>query len=176
MVASHWPTLHAQDSNNILGLPAVPQNSPAAGTLGKAPAASTEPGEPSEGEIKSMLSGSMGMASSYQNGQITVRVTTAKAFAGDKTRKQILQAAKLVQRDVGDACGKLCKPAPMPAPKFQPDNTLVFDLVIQGYAGLLSSADMVNLVSGKSVSPAVAPAPVAAPVAARAPARPGAAP
>ena len=112
-----------------------------------------------------MLSGSMGLASSYQNGLITVRVTTGKAFKGDNIRKQILQAARLVQRDVSGACGKLCKPAAMLAPRFQPDNTLTFDIVIQGYAGLLSTTDMVNLVSGKSISPAAAPAPAAVPAA-----------
>ena len=155
--------LRAQDANNILGLPAVPQNPAANTSAAKNPAVPSAPGEPSDGELKSMLSGSLGLASSYQNGQITVRVTTAKTFTGDKTRKQILQAARLVQRDVSSACGKLCKPAAMPAPRFQPDKTLTFDIVIQGYAGLLSSTDMVNLVSGKSVSPAVAPSPVKPP-------------
>ena len=155
------PAIHAQDANNILGLPAVPQARAADGTFIKSPVTPTGPVEASEGEIKAMLSGSMALASLYQNGQITVRVTTGKAFTGDKTRRQILQAARLVQRDVVVPCGKLCKPAAMPAPKFLPDNTLTFDIVIQGYAGLLSTTDMINLVSGKSISPATGPAPVA---------------
>ena len=155
------PAIHAQDANNILGLPAVPQARAADGSFIKSPVAPTGPLEPSEGEIKSMLSGSMVLASVYQNGQITVRVTTSKAFTGDKTRRQILQAARLVQRDVAGPCGKLCKPAAMPAPKFLPNNTLTFDIVIQGYSGLLSTTDMVNLVSGNSISPATGPAPVA---------------
>ena len=157
--------LYAQDANNILGLPAVPQGPATNNSSKKLPVLPNAPSEPSEGEIKSMLSGSMGLASSYQNGLITVRVTTGKAYKGDNIRKQILQAARLVQRDVGGACGKLCKPAAMLAPRFQPDNTLTFDIVIQGYAGLLSTTDMVNLVSGKSISPAAAPAPAAVPAA-----------
>ena len=39
----------------------------------------------------------------------------------------------------------------MPKPTFQPDNTLSFDVVVSGYQGAMSSADMVNLVSGKRV-------------------------
>ena len=171
LTVSCLPTLHAQDSNNILGLPAVPQGPAGSNSTTKTPAAPGGLVEPSDGEIKSMLSGSMGMASSYLNDQITVRVTTAKTFTGDKTRRQILQAARLVQRDVAGACGKLCKAALMPAPRFQADNTLTFDIVIQGYAGLLSTTDMVNLVSGNSISPAQAPAPAPARVPA-APAKP----
>ena len=172
LTVSCLPTLHAQDSNNILGLPAVPQGPAGSNSTTKIPAAPGGLVEPSDGEIKSMLSGSMGMASSYLNDQITVRVTTAKTFTGDKTRRQILQAARLVQRDVAGACGKLCKAALMPAPRFQADNTLTFDIVIQGYAGLLSTTDMVNLVSGNSISPAQAPAPTPAPAAPAKPAKP----
>ena len=157
------PALHAQSSNNILGLPAVPQGPAGSSPATKTPAAPGAPIEPGDGEIKAMLSGSMSLASSYLKDHITVRVTTAKTFTGEKTRQQMLQAARLVQRDVGNACGKLCKPALMPAPRFQADNTLTFDIVIQGYAGLISTADMVNLVSGSSISPAVAPAPAPAP-------------
>ena len=172
LTVSCLPTLHAQDSNNILGLPAIPQGPAGSSSTNKTPAAPGGLVEPSDGEIKSMLSGSMGMASSYLNDQITIRVTTAKTFTGDKTRRQILQAARLVQRDVGGACGKLCKAALMPAPRFQADNTLTFDIVIQGYAGLLSTTDMVNLVSGNSISPAQAPAPTPAPAAPAKPAKP----
>ena len=156
--------LYAQDANNILGLPAVPQGPGANNSSKKPPILPNGLGEPSEGEIKSMLSGTLGLASSYQNGLVTVRVTTGKAYTGDKTRKQIVQAARLVQRDVSGACGKLCKPAAMPAPRFQPDNTLTFDIVIQGYAGLISTTDMVNLVSGKSISPPTAPVPAPTPI------------
>ena len=86
---------------------------------------------------------------------MTVRVTTEKTFVGDAQRAQAIQAAKLIQRDVGLACGNLCKPAPMPSPGIQPDNTLGFDIVVEGYKGSMSMPDMINLVSGKRVSAAV---------------------
>ena len=80
-----------------------------------------------------------------------MRVTSDKTFVGGVLRAQALQAACLVQRDARQACGKLCKPAPMPEPTLQPGNTLSFDVVVSGYQGAMSSAHMVNLVSGKRV-------------------------
>ena len=150
--------LHAQDSNNILGLPAVPQEPPAtplATTAAvKKPA---QPPKPSDADIKSALSGKLNLASFYPEGQIIVRVTTDKTFVGNAPRAQAIQAARLVQRDVRLACSKLCKPEVMPAPTLQPGNTLSFDIVISGYEGTMSTADMVNLVSGKRVGAAVKP-------------------
>jgi hypothetical protein len=146
--------LLAQDANNILGLPAVPQVPAATASTAKKPAA---PAKPTETEIKSVLSGNLRLASFYQEGLVTVRVASDKTFVGDAARSQALQAARLVQRDVRMACGKLCKPAPMPAPTLQSDNTLTFDIVVSGYEGVMSTADMVNLVSGKRVGPAAKP-------------------
>ena len=80
-----------------------------------------------------------------------MRVTTDKTFVGGVRRAQALQAARLVQRDARQACSKLCKPTPMPARTLQPDNTLRFDLVVSGYQDAMSSANMVNPVSGKRV-------------------------
>ena len=157
-LVGHTALLHAQDSNNILGLPAVPQGPPAAGTsaasAAKSPAA---PAKPSDAEIKSVLSGNLKLASFYPEGQIIVRVTSEKTFIGKAQRAQAIQAARLVQRDARIACGKLCKPESMPVPTLQPDNTLSFDIVVSGYEGIMSTADMVNLVSGKRVGAAVKP-------------------
>ncbi len=150
--------LCAQDSNNILGLPAVPQGPPAAATSAASSAKKpVVPAKPSDADIKSILSGNLRLASFYPEGQIIVRVATDKTFVGDAQRAQALQAARLVQRDARLACGKLCKPEPMPVPTLQPDNTLSFDIVISGYEGVMSSADMVNLVSGKRVGAAAKP-------------------
>lgn len=154
MLVGNTALLHAQDSNNVLGLPAVPQGPAAAASTAQKPAT---PVKPSEAEIKSVLSGNLRLASFYPEGLIIVRVATDKTFVGDALRAQALQAARLVQRDARLACGKLCKPAPMPAPTLQPDNTLSFDVVVSGYEGAMSSADMVNLVSGKRVGPAAKP-------------------
>ena len=146
--------LYAQDANNILGLPAVPQGPAAGASAAKKPAV---PVKPSDADIKSALSGNLKLASFYPEGLIIVRVATDKTFVGDALRGQALQAARLVQRDARWACGKLCKPAPMPAPTLLPDNTLSFDVVVSGYEGVMSSADMVNLVSGKRVGASAKP-------------------
>lgn len=158
MLMGHAALLHAQDSNNILGLPAVPQG-PASSAASPAATAkkAAVPVKPSDADIKSVLSGNLKLASFYPEGQIIVRVATDKTFVGNAQRAQAIQAARLVQRDARLACGKLCKPQPMPAPTLQPDDTLTFDIVISGYGGTMSTPDMINLVSGKRVSAAVKP-------------------
>ena len=156
LLFSHPPTLHAQDANNILGLPAVPQV-PAAAAPASAAKKPALPAKPSDADIKMVLSGNLKLGSYYQEGLITLRVITDRTFVGGELRAQALQAARLVQRDTRLACGKLCKPARMPAPALLPDNTLSFDIVISGYEGVISTADMVNMVSGKPVGPAVKP-------------------
>ena len=154
LLLGHTALLHAQDANNILGLPAVPQGPAAAASTAKKPAV---PVKPSDADIKSALSGNLKLASFYPEGLIIVRVATDKTFVGDVLRAQAMQAARLVQRDARQACGKLCKPAPMPAPTLQPDNTLSFDVVVSGYEGVMSTADMVNLVSGKRIGASAKP-------------------
>lgn len=159
-------TAHAQSSNNILGLPAVPQQAQQPQTPGSSAVAlrpGNAPVQPTEAEIKSAISGNIKLASFYQEGLITVRIATDKTYVGTGPRAQALQAARLVQQGVRLSCGKLCKPAPMPAPTLLANNTLGFDLVLSGYAGVLSTADMVNLLSAKPISPGVKP--VVAPVA-----------
>ena len=159
----HAPPLHAQDANNILGLPAVPQRqaAPPTGTASgtQRPAAAARP---TDAQIKAVLSGKITAASTYQDGLITVRVKTEKTFVGNAERTQALQAARLIQRDVRLACSSLCKPAPMPPPAIQTDNTLGFDIIVEGYVGNMSTPDMINLVSGKRISAAVQAAPAAA--------------
>ena len=147
LLINHLPALHAQDADNILGLPAVPQGPALGASAAKNPAV---PLKPSEADIKSVLSGNLKLASFYQEGLVTLRVATDKTFVGEVARAQALQAAR-------QACGKLCKPAPMPAPTLQPDNTLSFDVVVSGYEGVMSTADMVNLVSGKRVGASAKP-------------------
>ena len=153
------PALHAQDANNVLGLPAVPQRAAAPPTAAASGARKAAPTQPTDAQIKSLLTGRITAASTYQDGRITVRVTTEKTFVGDVQRAQALQAAKLIQRDVRLACGNLCKPAPMPLPAIQADNTLSFDIVVVGYQGSMSTPNMINLISGKRVSAAASAAP-----------------
>ena len=180
-------TAHAQSSNNILGLPAVPQQlqqpqqmpqmpqAPGSGAVALRPV--NAPVQPTEADVKSAISGNIKLASFYQEGLITVRVVTDKTYVGSGPRAQALQAARLIQRDVRLSCGKLCRPAPMPVPTLLANNTLGFDLMLSGYAGILSTVDMVNLLSAKAISPGTKPvtAPVAPVAAAAAPAVPASA-
>ncbi len=159
---SHAPLLSAQDANNVLGLPAVPQRPATPAATGASGGQKAVSNTPTDAQIKSVLSGKITAASNYQNGLLRVHVTTEKTFVGDAARAQALQAARLIQRDARTACGKLCKPAPMPAPTIEADNTLSFDIVVQGYQGNMSTPDMINLVSGKRVGAAKQAEPVAA--------------
>ena len=165
LLFGYVPGLHAQNSNNVLGLPAVPQSTASGAKPGALPT------KPIDADAKAAISGNIKLASFYQEGLVTVRVGTDKTYLGSAPRAQALQAARLVQRDIRLSCGKLCKPGLMPAPTLLPDNTLSFDLVLSGYAGILSTADMVNLVSAKPISPGAkaVPAPVSASVAAPTP-------
>ena len=161
LALGYAPSLYAQDANNILGLPAVPQR-PAAPPAGAASAAKKAAfTKPTDAQIKAVLVGKITAASTYQDGLITVRVATEKTFVGGAQRTQALQAARLIQRDVRLACGNLCKPAVMPPPVIQADNTLSFDIVVKGYEGSMSTPDMINLVSGKRVGAAVRATPPA---------------
>jgi hypothetical protein len=158
LLVSQTGLLQAQDSNNILGLPAVPQGPAPTGSSATSSAAKpAAPAKPTDADIKSILSGQIKLASFYPEGAIIVRVATDKTFVGKAQRTQAIQAARLVQRDARLACGKLCKPAAMPAPTLQSDNTLSFDIVVSGYQGVMSTADMINLVSSKRVGPAAKP-------------------
>ena len=141
---------NAQDSNNVLGLPAVPQGATSAASGAKG---ATAPAKPLEIEDKSLISGPMELASFYRPGEVTVRVVTQKTFAGPELRAKALKAARLVQRDISLSCGKLCTPGLMPAPALLPDNRLTFNLVLTGYVGLISSPDMINLVTAQPISP-----------------------
>ena len=162
----------AQSSNNILGLPAVPQQPQGTGSVAVGSRTANTPVSPTEAEIKSAISGNIKLASFYQDGLVTVRVVTDKTYIGDEPRAHALKAARLVQQGVRLSCGKLCKPASMPAPMLLANNTLSFDLILSSYAGILSTADMVNLVSAKSIS--LGTRPVIAPVGSAAPAAPAA--
>ena len=167
---AHAQTPYGQDTGNVLGLapvpqsPAAPASSTAAAGNKTAVATQTNATKPTDAQIKSVLSGNITLASFYQQGLITVKGSTVKTFAGSALRAQALQAARLVQRDVKLACGKLCTPGPMPPPTLQEDNILRFDLVISGYEGKLSTVDMANLFNARPIGPGskVVPVPPAA--------------
>jgi hypothetical protein len=178
-------SVHAQ--SNVLGLPAVPQNpvQPAASAPGPAPAGSpataasgaakrkpaaaasaasaAQAGPPpqqiNDADAKAVLSGGVVMASSYVGKVATVRVTTNNTYRGEALRRQALNAARLVQRDLALSCAWQCKPAPMPPPKLLADDKLQFDMVIDNYPRVLSYDDMIAMLLGKPL--AVTPKPAA---------------
>jgi hypothetical protein len=125
--------------------------------------AKAAPGVPQESvndaEAKSVLSGGVTMASSYDGRLATVRVTTNNVYQGDVYRSQAIKAAKLVQRDLVTSCAWQCKPAPMPAPQILDSGKLQFVMAIDNYPRVLSYDDMITMLLGKPL--AVTPKPTA---------------
>jgi hypothetical protein len=117
-----------------------------------ASSAAGAPAAPTDNDIKSVLNGGVTMASSYTGTVATVKVVTNAVYKGDLLRSQALKAAKLVQRDVGLACGAQCKGVKMPAPLLQPSGKLEFDLSIDGLGRVLNQDDMVNLLLGRPLA------------------------
>jgi hypothetical protein len=184
---------------NILGLPAVPQTPiqsatpPTDGAAAKTskpgasgarasttvkPAAAAPQETVNDVEAKSVLSGGVTMASSYEGKVATVRVTTNNVYQGEVYRGQAIKAAKLVQRDLVTSCAWQCKPAPMPAPVILDSGKLQFVMAIDNYPRVLSYDDMITMLLGKplAVMPKAAVTATAAPATAAAAPRPTAAP
>jgi hypothetical protein len=128
-----------------------------------------------DAEAKSVLSGGVTMASSYEGKLATVRVTTNNVYQGNIYREQAIKAAKLVQRDLVTSCAWQCKPAPMPAPVILADGKLQFVMAIDNYPRVLSYDDMITMLLGKPLAVTPKSTATVAPPAAAAP-RPAAAP
>jgi hypothetical protein len=131
----------------------------AAASAASAARAAPPPQQINDAEAKAVLSGGVTMASSYLGKVATVRVTTNNTYPGEALRRQALNAARLVQRDLALSCAWQCKPAPMPAPKVLADDKLQFEMVIDNYPRILSYDDMIAMLLGKPL--AVAPKPAA---------------
>jgi hypothetical protein len=147
------------------GASAAAKNAKQGASAARAGASGAKPGValPQESvndvEDKSVLSGGVTMASSYEGKVATVRVTTNNVYQGDVYRSQALKAAKLVQRDLVTSCAWQCKPAPMPAPQILADGKLQFVMAIDNYPRVLSYDDMITMLLGKPL--AVTPKPAA---------------
>ena len=154
-----------------------------AGASGAKPGAALAQESVSDVEAKSVLSGGVTMASSYEGKLATVKVTTNNVYQGEAYRSQAIKAAKLVQRDLVTSCAWQCKPAPMPTPVILDGGKLQFVMAIDNYPRVLSYDDMITMLLGKplAVTPkpattATAAPPAASPVAAPRPAAAPAAP
>jgi hypothetical protein len=130
-----------------------------AGASGAKPSAALPQESVNDVEAKSVLSGGVTMASSYEGKLATVKVTTNNVYQGEVYRSQAIKAAKLVQRDLVTSCAWQCKPAPMPAPQILADGKLQFVMAIDNYPRVLSYDDMITMLLGKPL--AVTPKPAA---------------
>jgi hypothetical protein len=158
---------------NVLGLPIVPQTpivepvtAQSAASAASAPkgakavrpkgAASSAalPIAPqvNDADAKSVLNGGVTMATSYTGTLATLRITTNTLYQDETQRKAALNAGRLVQRDLYMACGKQCRPAPMPAPKILPDGKLQFDLVVDGFNRVINQDDMMSMLLGRPLA------------------------
>jgi hypothetical protein len=157
------PAPQATASAPKVGASAAAKNAKQSASAARAGASGAKPGAalPQESindvEDKSVLSGGVTMASSYEGKLATVRVTTNNVYQGEVYRSQAIKAAKLVQRDLVTSCAWQCKPAPMPAPQILADGKLQFVMAIDNYPRVLSYDDMITMLLGKPL--AVTPKP-----------------
>lgn len=107
------------------------------------------------------------------NGPVTVKVDVEGAVQRITIQSQrpyapvhqyaALDAARAVQRDVPVACGKLCRPSRMTAPRIDAQGVLKFDIAVQGLDRNLTLPDITALLQGNPLrrtdaQPAAAPA------------------
>ena len=134
---------------NVLGLPPVPQPkggsaAPASGGASKPPAVVA----PS----RDVLSGELGLQHSALNGTGRLIVTTRAAFATAGAKSSAMDAAKAVQRELVNSCGKQCKPEKMSAPKILPSGQLEFELVFRPLHQHLSQAQFLAALQSKPMN------------------------
>lgn len=164
------PVASAQEAN-VLGLPAIPQpkpgatSSPAAGAANAASAPKTSGGASAAvSTSRDVLAGEMGLQHSALDGLGRLIITTRASFATAGLQSNAMDAARAVQRDLGNACGKQCKPQKMAAPKILPNGQLEFELVFRPLYQHLNQAQFVAALQSKplNLTPAQLNAPVAA--------------
>jgi hypothetical protein len=153
----------AQEAN-VLGLPVVPQPKPgtAASAAKGASAPKTSPDAPASRDI---LAGELGLQHSALNGIGRLIVTTRASFATAVVQSNAMDAARAVQRELGKACAKQCKPEKMTAPKILPSGQLEFELAFSPLYQHLNQAQFVAALQSKplNLTPAQLTAPVAVP-------------
>lgn len=117
----------AQEAN-VLGLPAVPQPKPGSQPVGPAGSASAPKSAGVTPASRDALAGEMGLQHSALNGVGRLILTTKATFATAGAKSGAIDAARSVQRDLAQSCGKQCKPMKMSAPKILPSGQLEFEL------------------------------------------------
>ncbi len=152
-----WPA-QAQEAN-VLGLPAIPQPKPgstpaaaspasaASGAASKASAAAT----PTPNN-RSALAGELGVQHSSREGLGRIIFTTRAVFQTAGTRSDAIEAARTVQRDLNQACGKQCQPIKMAAPKILASGQLEFELAFKPLHQTLSQDQFVAALQSRPLN------------------------
>jgi hypothetical protein len=94
-------------------------------------------------------------------------LTTKASFATAGAKSGAIDAARAVQRELGAACGKQCKPEKMAAPKILSSGQLEFELAFRPLYQHLTQAQFVAALQSKPLN--LTPAQITAPVQAPAP-------
>lgn len=152
----------------MLGLPAIPQPKPgvaaspagaASGAKAPGAAAAATPGN------RDALTGEMGIQHSALAGLGRVILTTRTTFATAGAKSSAIDAARSVQRDLDQACGKQCKAQKMTAPKILASGQLEFELAFRPLYQHLNQAQFLAALQSKplNLTPAQLAAPVQAP-------------
>jgi hypothetical protein len=166
LVVQLFSSVQAQEAN-VLGLPAIPQPKPGAaastgaantGTAAKAAPAST-PGN------RDALAGEVGIQHSAREGIGRVIITTRATFTTAGVQSNALDAARLVQNELGKSCGKQCKPIKMTAPKILASGQLEFELAFTPLHLHLTQPQFLALLQSKplNLTPEQLKAPAATP-------------
>lgn len=158
----------AQEAN-VLGLPAIPQPKP-----GQTPAANIAPGTVSQSKGKTSTSsgvqvqatrapiaGELGIQHSARDGVGRIIVTTRSTFGTAAARDTALDAGRLVQREIAQACGKQCRPEKMSAPKILSSGQLEFEIVFRPLYQHLQQTQMLAAIQGQPMN--LTPAQLTAP-------------
>lgn len=159
----------AQEAN-VLGLPAIPQAKPSAVAGSANPASApkkpgaTPAGTPASSPSRDVLAGEMGLQHSALDGLGRLIITTRATFATTGVQSNAIDAARAVQRDLGSACGKQCKPQKMTTPKILASGQLEFELAFRPLYQHLNQVQFVAALQSKplNLTPAQLNAPVAA--------------
>jgi hypothetical protein len=105
-------------------------------------------------QTKAALNGQVQASVSYQGQNTQVFISSKKRYTRTGQQAQVLQAARLIQRDVAVFCGQHCQALPMPEPRIQLDGQLHFVLRFTGLGRQLFQEELQALLSGNTGLPA----------------------
>jgi hypothetical protein len=137
---------------NVLGLPAIPQPKPGTVPLAGAGASAAKNATAATAANRDAIGGELGLQHSAREGVGRLIVTTRTTFATAGARSSALDAAKLVQRELAQACAKQCKPVKMASPKILSSGQLEFELAFTPLHQHLTQAQFLAALQGKPIN------------------------